>query len=122
MTGPERFLSWQKDLFEDGTYRGMYSKVVRKIGLGKKRTDAYIRRSFLGGMGQEMVAWNATVSVTREERAELESGVIHWTKVRRRKKAAFDYPNECMDYLYTLERERWNPKSLVANRYRVAKE
>jgi len=64
-----------------------------------------------------MVAWNATVSVTRQERAELESGVIHWTKVirrkkaRRRKKAAFDHPNECMGYLYTLERERGTPKA-----------
>ena len=121
MTGPERFLAWQKDLFEDGTYRGMYSKVVRKIGLGKKRTDAYIRRRF-GGTGQEMVAWNATVSVTRQERAELESGVIHWTKVIGRTLKSKDHPNECMDYLYALERERWNPKSLVANRYSVAKE
>ena len=128
VTGPDavkhaygRFLNWQEGIFGRGTYRGMHSKVVRKIGLGEKRTDAYIRRRF-GGTGQEMVAWNATVSVTRQERAELESGVIHWTKVIGRTLKSKDHPNECMDYLYALERERWNPKSLVANHYSVAKE
>jgi hypothetical protein len=115
VTGPEtvkhaygRFLSWQKDLFEDGTYRGMYSKVVRKIGRGKLRTEAYI--TAFGGTGQEIVAWNATVNVTRKDKAELESGVVHWTKAVHRMGKSKRHPNECMHYLYTLERERWNHK------------
>lgn len=108
VTGPDalksaygRFLNWKPEgkIFGGGIFVGHYSKQVQKIS--QRDTSQYALGN-LGGTYNDIVAWNATMNMTRREKVEHEDGIVHWLReVRTSSKRARRIP--CIDYLYSLE-------------------
>mmetsp|Transcript_5300 Transcript_5300/g.11298 ORF Transcript_5300/g.11298 Transcript_5300/m.11298 type:complete len:380 (-) Transcript_5300:115-1254(-) len=109
-TGPDALkhgygnaLEWEKkwgDIWVPGKYQCKFNKTVTKFAERKgdiKHGPYWIRRIDF----DTVVPWNATENITKRERIERQSGVVHWTKEAYRKSTLFD--GSCMDYLYALE-------------------
>jgi hypothetical protein len=99
---------WQDKFFEKGeTSIGMASKVVRKVN--KNNTTGIIDPRAGPWFGEIVTSHvhNETMNMTRKERTQKESGVMHWTKTVY--KGNVDDGNvfrgSCFDYLKMLERE-----------------
>ena len=116
VTGPDvvkhaygRFLNWkpEPDIWhKDGTYHGKFGRTVRKVSFGN--SEQYV----LGSLGKtfgDIVPWNATVNMTKRERSEAESGVLHWRKQIHHTKQ-YKWVS-CEDYLF--EQFYDNTKSLT---------
>jgi hypothetical protein len=89
-TGYGNFLSWQEGIFnEETTFTGKFGKKTRKIC---KDVREYVIGS-LGSSFADIVQWNETnvetgevtaINITRRERTERESGVLHWVKAYKK--------------------------------------
>ncbi|KAL3782886.1 hypothetical protein HJC23_006938, partial [Cyclotella cryptica] len=83
VTGPDALkhgygnaLGWPSNLFEEGTHK---SKKFNKTATKKRHPDSSTINPNILDMGK-IVPWNETENVTRRERIERQSGIVHWTK------------------------------------------
>jgi mannosyltransferase OCH1-like enzyme len=80
----------------DRDFTGMHNKTVRKISSG---VGSYITSKY---KWDELVPFNVTMNVTRNQRIELESGVQHWTKSVHRNVDQV-HRESCQSYLAKLD-------------------
>lgn len=77
---------------------GLLGKKVIKVKT-EKRQNPYI---IIKHQYDEIVPYNSTLNVTRGERIELESGVIHWATLNHRTRFQFPKKLSCREYLQSL--------------------
>jgi hypothetical protein len=103
VTGPDALkhgygyaLGWMKDvIFEEGTHA--CRKELGNRTATKLKTEIVKTLKF-----DELVAWNATLNVTRRVKNEWLHGVQHWTKKTSTSKVR-QTVGSCIDYLFSLE-------------------
>jgi len=71
----EEVLEDKRRIFEGGLYTGMHGKKTKKIGHDVSSSFIKLKYNYA-----DIVPFNATLNVTRQERIHMESGVMHWTK------------------------------------------
>eukprot|EP00804_Cyclotella_cryptica_P026877 CCRYP_017591-RA/>CCRYP_017591-RA protein AED:0.23 eAED:0.24 QI:172/0/0.33/1/0/0/3/0/330 len=104
VTGPDALkhgygnaLGWPSNLFEEGTHK---SKKFNKTATKKRHPDSSTINPNILDMGK-IVPWNETENVTRRERIERQSGIVHWTKQVHWGEVVFI--GSCLDFLYTSD-------------------
>ena len=85
-------------IYEGGVYIGMHGKKTKKIG--NDVTPSFIRPKYNYA---DIVPFNATLNVTRGERIDMESGVMHWTKKVYKSNKAAVIAISCKAYLKKLD-------------------
>ena len=103
-------LGWGKEpmiqnIFDGGTFVGVHNCTVRV--LPRFMTDSYVLGN-LGGTYNDPVPWNTSHMITKRERVELQSGVMHWNKevfkVKETRQEIFS--GSCRAYLDKLQQEQ----------------
>jgi len=87
--------------YDGGNFTGIInSKKVRKFS--KAETDLAIQVAY---NFNEIVPFNSTLNVTRRERIEMESGVVHWDNhIHRSFKSGYGFRGSCIKYLAHLDK------------------
>jgi len=77
---------------------GLFGKKVMKVKTGKREKSLInIKYQY-----DEIVSYNSTLNVTRGERIELESGVMHWATLNHRTRFQFPKKLSCREYIQSL--------------------
>ena len=76
----------------------MYGKKTEKIGPDASSSFIKLKYKY-----DDIVPFNATLNVTRGERIDMESGVMHWTKKIYKSNKALGIHISCHDYLKQLD-------------------
>jgi hypothetical protein len=89
----------------DKTLTGRFGKTVYKLSNGNYRRGEHIYLSMKHGY-YDIVPYNETLNVTRQERIEMESGVYHWQKERNYLRKIHALPRiSCAAYLNLLNKK-----------------
>lgn len=87
--------------YDGGNFTGWFSKKVRKMSLQETRENIKVAYGY-----EDIVPFNSTLNVTRRERIEMESGVVHWDNhIHRSFKKGYGFRGSCIKYLAHLDKE-----------------
>jgi hypothetical protein len=88
---------WRKEALKEGFHKDIMGRQIHKIG-GRWRAAKYMGQ-FLGATIGEYVEYEGQ-NISKRERIELVSGILHWTHQKKTNKMK---SMSCWDYLYRLD-------------------
>lgn len=86
------------DIFEPGVHEGKFAKQIRKLGRKEAKLEVFNTE------WPEIVPWNATVNMTKQERANRLLDTQHWKQMVARTSGLATGP--CWDNMYLRDQNR----------------